>query len=50
MREIIHLKCQECGRFNYHTTKEKRAHPEKFEVRKYCKWCNKHTAHKESKL
>jgi len=50
MRDIIHLACEECKRRNYHTTKNKRLHTEKFEVKKYCKWCNKHTMHKEAKL
>ncbi|BCD59529.1 MULTISPECIES: 50S ribosomal protein L33 [unclassified Nitratiruptor] len=50
MRDIIHLACEECGRRNYHTTKNKKTHPEKFEIRKYCKFCKKHTKHKEAKL
>ena len=50
MREIIHLACEKCNRRNYHTTKNKRNHPEKFEVKKYCKFCKEHTLHKEAKL
>ncbi|BAF69375.1 50S ribosomal protein L33 [Nitratiruptor sp. SB155-2] len=50
MRDIVHLACEECGRRNYHTTKNKKTHPEKFEIRKYCKFCKKHTKHKEAKL
>jgi large subunit ribosomal protein L33 len=50
MREIIHLACEECSRRNYHTTKNKKTHSAKFTTSKYCKFCKKHTNHKESKL
>jgi large subunit ribosomal protein L33 len=50
MREIIHLACEECSRRNYHTTKNKKNHPAKFTTNKYCKFCKKHTSHKEAKL
>jgi large subunit ribosomal protein L33 len=50
MRENIHLACGKCTRRNYHTTKNKKTHPEKFEVVKFCKFCREHTAHKEAKL
>ena len=50
MREAIHLGCEKCTRRNYHTTKNKKIHTEKFSVRKYCKWCKEHTNHKEMKL
>jgi large subunit ribosomal protein L33 len=50
MREIIHLACEECSRRNYHTTKNKKTHSEKFAAKKYCKFCKKHTTHKEAKL
>jgi len=50
MREIVHLGCEECTRRNYHTTKNKRNTPEKLALKKYCKWCRKHTVHKEMKL
>ncbi len=50
MRENIHLACEKCARRNYHTTKNKRTHTGKFEVRKYCRWCKEHTSHKEAKL
>jgi large subunit ribosomal protein L33 len=49
MREIITLECSECKRRNYTTTKNKRLHPNRVEYKKYCKWCNKHTVHKETK-
>jgi len=50
MRENIHLACEKCTRRNYHTSKNKKTHTEKFAVRKYCKWCREHTEHKEAKL
>ncbi|NPA28193.1 MAG: 50S ribosomal protein L33 [Epsilonproteobacteria bacterium] len=50
MREIIHLGCTECNRRNYHTTKNKKTMSQKLELKKYCKWCKKHTLHKEMKL
>ncbi len=49
MREIITLECTECKRRNYTTTKNRRKHPSRLEVRKYCKWCNKHTLHRETR-
>ncbi len=49
MREIITLACTECKRRNYTQTKNKRTHSEKLEVKKYCKYCRKHTKHKETK-
>ena len=48
-REIIQLACTECKRGNYTTTKNKRNTPDRLELRKYCKWCNKHTLHREVK-
>jgi large subunit ribosomal protein L33 len=29
--------------------KNKRNDPERIEMQKYCKWCEKHTPHKETK-
>ncbi|HEX3072904.1 MAG TPA: 50S ribosomal protein L33 [Ignavibacteriales bacterium] len=49
MRDIITLECTECKRRNYSTTKNKRLHPNRVEFKKYCKWCDKHTTHKETK-
>jgi len=49
MREIIILECTQCKRRNYTTTKNKRKHPEKFQVKKYCPHCKMHTIHKEVK-
>ncbi len=49
MREIITLACSECKRRNYNLTKDKRKNTDKLEVKKYCRFCNKHTLHKETK-
>ena len=47
MRDNIILKCTECGEENY--IKNKRNHPDRMEVNKYCPRCNKKTVHKEKK-
>jgi large subunit ribosomal protein L33 len=49
MQEIITLACNECKRRNYSTVKNKRNTPDRLELKKYCKWCRKHTQHKEVK-
>ncbi|MCX8118318.1 MAG: 50S ribosomal protein L33 [Desulfobacterota bacterium] len=49
MRTIINLACTECKRRNYSTTKNKRTTPDKLELKKYCRFCRKHTVHKETK-
>jgi large subunit ribosomal protein L33 len=49
MREIITLACSDCKRRNYTITKNKKKHTDKFQIKKYCKFCKKHTLHKETK-
>lgn len=49
MREIITLECVECKQRNYSTDKNKRLHPERVDRKKFCKFCNKRTQHKETK-
>jgi large subunit ribosomal protein L33 len=49
MREQITLACTECKRRNYSTKKDKRLHPDRMETSKYCRWCRKHTPHKETR-
>jgi large subunit ribosomal protein L33 len=49
MREIITLACGDCKRRNYSTTKNRRKSSERLEMNKFCRYCRKHTAHKESK-
>jgi large subunit ribosomal protein L33 len=48
-REIITLACGDCQRRNYTQTKNRRTHPDRLELKKFCRWCRKHTAHKETK-
>ncbi|MBI5079376.1 50S ribosomal protein L33 [Candidatus Wolfebacteria bacterium] len=45
---LIKLKCVGCKRFNYYTRKKKSLE-KKLELKKHCKWCRKHTTHKETK-
>ena len=49
MRVKITLACTECKQRNYNMTKEKKNHPERMETKKYCRFCKKHTMHKETK-
>lgn len=49
MRDIVTLACAECKRRNYTTTRNKKKTPDKFELKKYCRFCRKHTNHKEIK-
>lgn len=48
-REFITLKCTECGEENYIGDRNKKKHPDKMEIKKYCPRCNKMTVHKEKK-
>ena len=49
MRVKITLACTECKQRNYNMTKEKMNHPDRMETSKYCRFCKKHTMHKETK-
>ncbi|HHL38924.1 MAG TPA: 50S ribosomal protein L33 [Deltaproteobacteria bacterium] len=49
MRDIIILACTECRQRNYTTTKNKRTTPDRLELKKYCKFCRRHTVHRETK-
>ncbi len=49
MRELIILACTECKRRNYTDKKDKRKHPNRVEYTKYCRFCNKHTLHRETR-
>ena len=39
MRTKITLACTECKQRNYNTTKEKKNHPDRMEIKKYCRFC-----------
>jgi len=49
MRENVTMQCGDCKRRNYATTKNKKKTTAKLEFRKYCRFCRKHTAHKEAR-
>ena len=50
METIITLQCGDCKRRNYTSTKNKKTNTEKLERAKYCRFCRKHTVHKEGKV
>ena len=49
MRDKVTLRCDDCKRRNYMTTKNKKRTTGKLELSKYCRWCRKHTPHKETR-
>ena len=49
MRDKITLACTECKQRNYDTKKNKKNDPDRIEMKKYGKFCKKHTDHKETK-
>ena len=49
MRVKITLACTECKQRNYDTMKNKKNDPDRLEMNKYCRFCRKHTLHKETK-
>ncbi len=49
VRTKITLACTECKQRNYNMTKDKKAHPDRMETKKYCRFCRTHTMHKETK-
>ena len=48
-RVKITLACTECKQRNFITKKNKKNDPDRIEMSKYCKFCRKHTPHKETK-
>ena len=45
----ITLACTECKNRNYQTMKNKKNDPDRLEIKKYCRTCKRHTAHREGK-
>ena len=45
----ITLACTECKQRNYDTNKNKKNNPDRLEMNKYCRFCRKHTLHRETK-
>jgi large subunit ribosomal protein L33 len=54
-RIVITLECRQNenkrsnGVSRYLTSKNRRNTPDKLQISKFCKYCNKHTIHKETK-
>ncbi|HUW72216.1 MAG TPA: 50S ribosomal protein L33 [Candidatus Humimicrobiaceae bacterium] len=49
-KPFIKLQCSGCKRINYHIRKSRQKTGErKLELKKFCRWCRKHTIHKEAK-
>ena len=49
MQDKVKLACSECKQRNYDTTKNKRNTTDRIELKKFCKFCGKHTSHRETK-
>lgn len=48
-RVKVVLACTECKQRNYDTFKNSKTTTERLECNKYCRFCKKHTTHRESK-
>lgn len=49
MKHKVILVCSECLSRNYSITKNQRVNVERLELKKYCKRCDQHVLHKETK-
>lgn len=49
MRVKVTLACSECKQRNYDSMKNRKNNPDRIEMNKYCRFCKKHTMHKETK-
>ncbi|WP_088003757.1 MULTISPECIES: 50S ribosomal protein L33 [Gottfriedia] len=49
MRKKVVLSCTTCNNRNYSTMKNSTTTVERLEMKKFCKTCNEHTTHKETK-
>jgi large subunit ribosomal protein L33 len=48
MRQYVTLQCTECNRENYRTSTET-AGGKRLELKKHCRWCRKHTLHRQKR-
>jgi large subunit ribosomal protein L33 len=48
-RQKIILSCTVCRQRNYTSSKDKTRHPDRFEVKKFCRFCGAHTIHRETR-
>ena len=46
---LVKMECKECKHMNYFTSKNKKVLKNRLELEKFCKFCKKHTGHKETK-
>jgi large subunit ribosomal protein L33 len=46
---LIKLECTQCKHVGYQSHKNKKTLKERLELKKFCKWCRAHVAHKETK-
>jgi large subunit ribosomal protein L33 len=46
---MVRMECTVCHEINHHTEKNKTNTPARLELNKFCKRCDKVTAHKEGK-
>ena len=46
---LIKLECTTCKHVGYQSHKNKKMLKERLELKKFCKWCRAHVAHKETK-
>ncbi|WP_084138886.1 50S ribosomal protein L33 [Halalkalibacter okhensis] len=49
MRAKVVLACEVCHSRNYVTEKNKQSHGNRIEMKKFCKSCQEHTLHRETK-
>lgn len=49
MKRKVILVCSECLSRNYSTQKNQSVQSERLELKKFCKNCQKHTIHKETR-
>ncbi|MFA5070621.1 MAG: 50S ribosomal protein L33 [Patescibacteria group bacterium] len=46
---LVKLQCTVCKHVNYYSKRNKKTVKEKLQLKKHCRWCRKHTGHKELK-
>ncbi|OGF18772.1 50S ribosomal protein L33 [Candidatus Falkowbacteria bacterium CG10_big_fil_rev_8_21_14_0_10_44_15] len=46
---MIKMECTACKRVTYNSHKNKKTIKQRLELKKFCRFCKKHTLHKETK-
>jgi len=46
---LVKMECSKCKHTNYYTRKNKKKLKNRLELNKFCKFCEAHTEHKETK-